>query len=176
MSKNTIALLLSALLFTGKNAFAQSSQGWKTLDEKGYSIKYPYDWTMDNNGAYGTAFLLLSPKSSGSDRFQENINLVSQDVSEYGIDLDAYMELSFGQLRQLATNFHIISTDKIKNAAHPYYKLIYTMDQGHFNLQLEQLYWVVNKQAYVLTFTCEVDAFEAYQEIGEKIMKTFVLK
>jgi hypothetical protein len=55
-------------------------------------------------------------------------------------------------------------------------KIIYTGDFGTFNLTIEQYYLVKNNKAYILTLTCETPQFEAYKEIGEKILDSFRLQ
>ncbi len=156
--------------------FCQTNPDWKTLDQPTYSLQYPFDWQLDQSGQMETELLLLSPKSNATDDFQENINLVSQSIAEYGLDLDGYVQHCFGQLRQLLTNFQVISMDKLKSGTDVYYKLVYRADQGAFHLQLEQHYFVKNNQAYVLTFTCETEALEGFKAVSEKILTSFALK
>lgn len=175
-SAATVFFFLLAGIFHVAIGQATVDPHWKTLDLPKYAIQYPVAWQLDLSGKEGSNFVLLSPKTAASDGFQANINLLTQDLSGYGLDLDTYVQVCFGQLRQLATNFHVIATDKKKTSGNEHFQLIYTTDQGEFKLQMEQMFWVVNDQAYVLTLTCEADKFEAYQEIGEKILNTFVVK
>lgn len=158
-------------------ALGQNSPAWKSLDKPNYSIQYPADWLADDSGQLGTDLFVFSPLSSKEDQFRDNINLVSQSVAEFGVDLKGYVELNFGQLRLLATNFHVISTDKIKEGKNgEYFRMEYQMDQGSFHLHLVQYYWVINGQAYVLTLTCEESEFVKYAPTGTKILDNFTIK
>jgi len=50
------------------------------------------------------------------------------------------------------------------------------MTQGRYELKVEQYYWVVNKEAYVLTFTSETSEYDNYQQVGESILNSFKIK
>ena len=67
-------------------------------------------------------------------------------------------------------------SDRKEKNEQEYQRIIYTGKQGEFNLKFEQYYWVIDEKAYVLTLTCEEDEFENYQETGETILNSFVLK
>lgn len=157
--------------------FAQTNADWKTFDKATYSIAFPANWQVDDSGQLGTDFFLFAPLLGQYDQFQENVNLVSQRVAEFGVDLNGYVELNFGQLRQMAVNLHVIATDKFKEGQNgEYFRLEYQMDQGPFRLHLVQDYWVVKGTAYVLTLTTEEKEFENYATTGEKILDSFIIK
>lgn len=156
--------------------FSQTLEEWKTLDTTVFSIQYPADWILDLSGAQGTTFILSPPASKRNDGFQENINLNSQNLSEYGLDLDSYANLIFGQLRQRIAGFQVVSMDKNNAASPPYYKMIYQAEQDGHELQLEQFYWMVDGEAFLLTFTAEREKFPNAQLLCEKIMSTFTIK
>ncbi len=149
---------------------------WETLNEPNYSIQYPSEWELNQSGQMGTAFMLFSPLESGQDQFRENVNLLLQDLSGYNIDLDKYAEISQEQVKSMITNSKIIESKRIKTGSEEYHKLVYTGDQGVFHLRFEQYYWIKNKQAFVLTFTCEQASFNSHKEVGKTILKSFTLK
>lgn len=177
MPKHILNLVLFLLLLSFSSAAAQIDGNWKTLDKPNYSIQNPANWQTDDSGQLGTDLFLFSPLSAKSDQFRENVNLVSQSVAELGVDLKGYVELNFGQLRLLATNFHVIASDKIKEGRNgEYFRLEYQMDQDQFHLHLVQYYWVIKGYAYVLTLTCEESEFEKYAPTGNKVLNSFTIK
>jgi len=166
-----LTLLISSL------AIGQTNQkDWKTLNENGYEIQYPDGWDLDKSGQMGTSFILLSRLSLPQDKFRENVNLMIQDLKGMNIDLIKYVEISEGQIRTLITNGDIIASNRQKANGLDYQKVIYTGDQGIYKLKFEQYYWVKNEKAIVLTFTCEINQFEKYKEIGERILNSFKLQ
>lgn len=168
--KNTLLLLLLFSL----NTFAQP--GWQTLKTKQYSIKYPADWTADKTGQLGATFFLFSPADSESDAFRENINLLEQDISAYNIDLNGFTTLSESQIKTMVKNSNLIESQRVKTKSNEFHKLIYSGEQSDMLLTFEQHYWVKNKKAYILTFTCSQESFERFKKTGEEIMASFVLK
>lgn len=177
MSKNILLPTLLCLIGFVRASFAQQTADWQSYSKDGYSIQYPNDWGLEANETLGTDFFLFSTNNEPQDDFRENINLVSQNVAQFGVDLDGYVQLNFGQIRQMATNFKVERMDKEKEGKNgEHYVLVYTMDQGMYHLKLMQYYWIVNGQAYVLTLTCEQDTFDGYEKVGKEIMASFEVK
>src|SRR5437867_13217946 len=78
-----VVIVLIALAYFGGN--------FKTYENKDYgvSISYPADWTVQEN-FQGTIALFASPKETSMDLFQENVNLVAQDLSANPMNLEQY--------------------------------------------------------------------------------------
>lgn len=159
-----------------EEAKIQRIAGWEILNEEDYSIQYPKDWELSQSGQMGTKFILFSALENQEDQFRENVNLISQDLGSNKLDLDQYTEISEKQIQTMLTNCTVYESKRIKNSSGEYQKLTYAADQGAFRLKFEQLYWIENDKAYVLTLTCEESTFSRFKEIGEKIMNTFTLR
>ncbi len=149
---------------------------WESLTEDKYAIKYPSNWEVNKSGQMGTSFILFSPLLNESDKFKENVNLLIQDLTDYDLNLDQYVEISEGQIKTMVTEGKIISSERKKKDEREYQKMIYTGKQGIFNLKIEQYYWVIDNEAFVLTLTGEKEEFDKYQDIGEKILNSFEIK
>ncbi len=188
MKINLIAIVLLALTSCAqpsekKETVAEKEKqelkkinGWNTLDEAAYSIQYPADWEENKSGQMGTSFMLVAPVDSKEDNFRENVNLVKQDLSGRQFDLDSYTELSENQIKEMLGVTSFIENKRMKNANGDYHKLVYAGDQGNYHLVFEQYYWVINNQAFVITFTSEEDQYKSYKKTGKKILNSFVLK
>jgi hypothetical protein len=162
---------------TAPEASAITTADWKTLSAANYSIQYPADWELNQSGIMGTSFILFAPVTGPKDVFRENVNLMIQDVSAYNMDLDDFAKLSEEQIATMLTNAKIIENKRMGTGAAAYQRLEYTADQGQNHLRFIQYYWVVEKQkAYVLTFTGAQDQFAAFAAMGERIMRSFVIK
>ena len=184
MTKILTTLTLLALIACGQTAVKQESDiikaktidGWKTLSEANYSIQYPSTWELNQSGQMGTSLILFSPLENNEDQFRENVNLIIQDLTGQGIDLDKYSEISEGQVKTMITNSTLIESKRIKDENDEYHRLIYTGDQGIFHLKFEQYYWLENDKAYVLTLTCEQNKLWDFKDLGENILNSFSLK
>jgi hypothetical protein len=147
---------------------------WKSLKSANFKISYPSDWILEEDTQIGAKFVLYTPDNS--DDFRENINLMIQDLTGYGLDLDSYTEISKQQLPQIFEETKIVLSEKRTKNNQEYQRIIYSGRQAQFHLKFEQYYWVINDKAYILTLTCAKDQFDNYQKIGEKIMDSFQLK
>src|ERR1700739_55725 len=108
-------LLFIALTYCVFTSCHSKYEGWKTIDEDSYSIKYPADWTSDETGWLGTEFILSSTLESDSDTYKENVNLVTQDLSQQKLDLDKYTEISKGQVGTMLQHSKFITIEKLHN-------------------------------------------------------------
>ncbi len=170
-------LLLMALISCGhaqkKEVALENSGEWKTYDAVEYVIQYPDTFDLNTNGAMGVIFSLVSHKTSPLDSFNENVNLISQDLSNYDIDLDKYVEISEEQVHSVITDGNILVSKRLTKDEKEVHQLIYTGRQGPLKLKWNQLFWIDKNWAYVLTLTCEEDQYDNYVAVGEKIMQTF---
>ena len=180
-----IKLFGIAVLFLGLDALGQSPQStmktkssdtWKTFAFNNYSIQYPDSFDLNKSGLMGTCFVLLSKQTSQGDLFRENVNLIIQDLTGKNIGLDKYVAITEGQIKSRMSNGIIIESKRINAGDSEFHKIIYSGTQGQFNLKFEQYYWIIKEKAYVLTLTCELNQFDKYKEVGEKIMNSFRVK
>jgi len=170
-----LIILGSFLLSFYLSSYGQTKD-WVTINKDRYSIDYPNDWEFNETEQMGTSFILFSPLTSEKDQFRENVNLLIQDLKGFNLDLDKYVEISISQIKTIIKNSKIIESKRVTNQTSNYQKVIYTGEQGNFDLKFEQYYWVVGEKAIVLTFSCEVNQFGAYQSVGEKILNSFRFK
>ena len=176
MKRKLFFLLIPVFCFANLAGVAQERSGWQNLSKRNYTIDYPKDWQVDESGQFSTDFMLLSPLASSTDQFRENINLVIQNLSGMGIDLDQFVSLSEQQLTSMFTNCRIINSKRAENQGNQFHKILFTAKQGIYDLKFQQYYWVINDQAYILTFTCEEKVYDDYHQIGGNIMDSFGLK
>lgn len=152
--------------------------GWKTFDEKEFSIQAPHTFEKPKiNDNQKTNFVIFAPLESPDDKFKENVNLIIQDLSGKNIDLDKFADISIEQIQKYLKNAEITENKRLKNENGEYQKFIYSSDVGTFGLKFEQYCWIVNEKAYILTFTAEKEKFDSiYQDFVEVVLNSFVLK
>ncbi len=171
-------LLILILFVQTVFVFAQEAKDteWRTLEEKNYSIQYPFDWIADNSGQLGAELFLFSPENSKGDQFIESINLVIADLPDGNISLEEYAHRSEDELASMITNFKLLENKQLKNQNGDYRKVVYTGDHNKYKLRFIKYYWIVNNKVYVLTFTGEQEGFEGYSSITKKILSSFKIK
>lgn len=174
MRRNFIKTLGSVCLLL-INAFSAHAQNWATLDRPLFSVDYPTHWDLNEEGAMGTAFILFS-KLEENDEFRENINLMIQDLSAYNFTLDSYTELSENQISVMIENATILQSERLKSVNGEHHLIEYTGVQNNLHLYWKQYYWVVDKKAYLLTFTAEQEQYERYLVTANQIINSFTLR
>jgi len=152
------------------------NENLKKIVHSDYSLKYPSDWELNQSGQMGTSFILFSQLESDADKFRENINLVIQDLTGYNLNLDKYIDVTLGQIKSMISNPKISVNQRVRSGNGEFHKLVYSGNQGVFNLTFEQYIWVYKNRAFVLTFTSEQEKFEKFKLEGERILNTFYLK
>ncbi len=166
--------LLIFFLFLPFSLFAQdSSMQWRNYQKLNFSIAYPANWKLVQNPHKGIRFFLLSPLESNNDNFQENVNLVEEDISGKNLNLKTYTELTIEQLKNnLFQNCQLIESTLIKSDI-DHHKLIYKAIYQQRQLKYEQYFWIIDNKAFVLTFTFEELKYEQYKALAEKILNSF---
>ena len=178
MVSNKIISLLTLCLFALNSTSQTKNEDISTwINHKGefFSIQYPPDWNLNISGNYGTTFVIYSPLESLKDEFTSNVNLLVQDLSSYNLTLEEYSKISVDQINTYFTNVTIIDSRVIKGSKRSYYSVLYEGNSGVRDLRFLQYYWVIDKKAYVLTFTCEQNKPVSISTLGERILSTFEL-
>jgi len=134
-------------------------------------IKHPTSWTTQEN-VMGSTAVFLSPKENAQDFFQENINIISFDLSMTLDQSSAYAE---SQIKQAITDANILESSQTTLAGNPAHKLVFTGRQGQNNLKWMQVWTMKNDKVYLLTYTAEEGSYDAYLPTAQEIMASFTI-
>ena len=174
--KVLFTLAISLLFFVSVSFAQEKIEGWEHLKKEKFEIQYPANWELNEEGLMGTSLILLSPVLHKDDAFRENVNLLIQDLSSYPMTLDEYAKFSTSQIETMIEDGVLISSEKIEGELNQYQKVHYTGKQGPYNLKFMQYYFLIENNAYVLTFTTEIDQYEKYEAIGMQILDSYKFK
>lgn len=136
-----------------------------------FTVYYPPGWTLSNQGNPNLVFNISSPKVDEYDYIQENVNLIVQVVPE-GTDAATYL----AQLEQKATN-QLVNIEKV-SAEPTVFKgfdamaSTYTAYVNEIRVKWNQYVWVVDRRAYLLTYSAEITQYEAYKDFANEIIKS----
>ncbi|HAD14826.1 MAG TPA: hypothetical protein DCF33_20555 [Saprospirales bacterium] len=149
---------------------------WIPYYHSDFTVVFPSDWELDTSHQSNTSFILFSPLTDKNDRFKENVNLLVQDLSRSPVDLDQFVKISERDLRTISESVYFLKNHRKSSAGRPVLHLMYTLGLGGFDLTFEQYMWVIRKEAFVLTFTCQEKTYDQYKAVGQKILNSFRLK
>lgn len=145
---------------------AEVTPGYQLFEDAAnkISIEYPKDWTLVDN-LPGAVMAAMSPVDGDQDTFQENVNLVVQDLNGQEIDLAQYVELTKQQLGQVITDYKFVDDDTMKaENGLEVAMLDYTGVQGQNDLYWRQAFVLNGGKAFVVTYTAAEANFDKYVE------------
>jgi serine/threonine-protein kinase len=146
--------------------------GWLTYTDPGkkFTISYPKEWTTRS---VNNAIAFLSPQEGAGDTFQENVNVLQQDLSAQPMTLDNYTELSRKQITDAFGANAVVSTAPKSIAGQKGVEMVYTMNYQGRALKIRAYWFIKEKTAWVLTFTAEPAQFDKYDKTGTAILNSF---
>jgi hypothetical protein len=140
-SATILLLIIANLAISQSKENVSLNQNWKTLNTQSFQINYPHDWELDESGKMGTSFFLYSPLTSSDDKFTENVNMMFQDLTQYNLNLEQFVDLSKKQVADMLTDGKIDSHEVIERNGQTIHKLKFFGKQGILNLQFLQYYF-----------------------------------
>lgn len=148
------------------------SLGWIEYVDKAsnYKVSYPEGWTQQKNEGL-VAF--MAPKESEADKFQENVNIIVQDISKSPMTLAEFTKLSMEQYVAMQDAVEILTQADTKLAGLPAHTITLTLDYGGTLLKLKQIWLVKKDTAIILTYTAHHTQYTAYEANADKIMGSF---
>jgi eukaryotic-like serine/threonine-protein kinase len=146
--------------------------GWLTYANKtyNYSVDYPQDWVKSSISG-GVAF--LSPRDGPNDDFQENVNILIQDLSDHPMTLEQYTTISRNRLIQNFGDSAIITMHPGMLAGQKAEVAVYKFNYQSRALKIKQYFLVKTDQAFVVTYTAVPDQFARYDSTAMRIINSF---
>ena len=173
MNKKVVYISLFLWFFT-----SCSAQEMKVFESESYQTSYPINWTKQQKQS---AVFFLSPKENEKDLFQENVNVIIQDLSSQPMTLEDYTNLTKNQITQALGSSAIESVKDINFAGQQAKEMVYTMPKNPIqgrnqNLKLRQIWFIKGNNAYLLTYTAQSSEYDKFLETAKAIFDSFKLK
>lgn len=141
-----------------------------TDDINHFSIKYPDKWIKRlSNGSIA----FLSPKEGNKDIFQENVNLMLQDLTQQPMNVEQYTELTKKQVTDNLGASAIVSLKSTTLAGQQGKEFIYNMSYKEKTFKVKQYWFIKGKLAYLFTYTAEPLEYEKYESIASDMINSF---
>ncbi len=146
--------------------------------KKRISIRYPQEWEI-TEGYHGSTVLIASPLEGPLDFFQENVNVVIQDISAAPHDLKEFTDVAIGQMELVFLHNFILeeSSHVATLSGYPAYKVIFTA-KGPPEMGIDFRYYMIwtvldDVTAYQVTYTAMPNNFDKYWAEVEKMVSSF---
>lgn len=135
-----------------------------------FTINYPDKWVKKNNV---NAIVFLSPKESDKDLFQENANLMLQDLSQKPMNLQQYTELTKKQVTDNLGASAIVSLKNATIAGQQGKEFVYNMNYQGRSLKLKQYWFIKGNIAYLFSYTAEPSEYGKYESTATEMIMSF---
>lgn len=151
--------------------FGSYTQG-KMIKHTGqnYEILYPAGWIKQEKS---NVLIFMSPRENERDLFQENVNLILQDLSQQPMSLEEYTELTKKQVTDNIGAKAIVSLKATTLAGQQAMEFVYNMYYQGRNLKVKQYWFIKSNIAYVFTFTAEQSQYGGYESTALEMIKSF---
>lgn len=137
---------------------------------KNFEISYPASWQKQEQA---NAVYFLSPKENEKDMFQENVNLMLQDLSQQPMNLEQYTELSKKQIIENFGASALVSMKTTTLAGQEAKELVYNMNYQGRKLKLKQYWFIKGNTAYLFTYTAEPSQYDKYEKTATELIQSF---
>lgn len=153
------------------SAFAIQADWLEFKDTKNnYTMQYPATWTVGDE--QGT-LMFKSEKLGEDDPFQENVNLLLQDLSQQPMTLTEFTQLSMDQYEEMKETVQLLSMEDLKFAGYPAKKVVLNMTYYNYPLKLKQIWFIKGTTAYLLTYTALQSSYATYEADATKLIMSF---
>lgn len=152
---------------------------WKTFKSTthGFSFRYPPTWSINNQSRAqeGLLFYISAPKDNDYDLFLENVNYLHQVVPDSLQDIDKF--LAYLQRKTLPNleNIKIVQEEKTQFNGYPAYHSVYQFTVNEMAATIEQIAYMRNHEAYIVTFAAETPRYESYKPTADMIFASIEL-
>lgn len=143
-----------------------------TNTEHSFEMKYPSSYELKEN-QHWAVLSFLAKREGETDMFQENLNLIVQDLTESPMTLDEYSKLSLEQVETLLENWKIAKKESVKLDWMEAYMVIYTWKYNWYDLKWKQIWTIIDSKAYIISYTGEEKSFDDYIVSMDKIIESF---
>lgn len=139
---------------TSQEASTCARSGWTTFDHSsgGFSLCHPDDWAVKEE-VMGAKVALVPGTETDEGDFAANMNVYTEQIPE-GTDLDTYVDAARQQVQRLVTGVEFESSRTLA-AEPPTHEIVYTGQQGVYELRWQQRIVLQDDTAYVLTYTAD---------------------
>lgn len=139
--------------------------------ERGFSLEFPAGWDAREN-YYGTLVAALSPFEGPEDDFQENVNIVIEELPP-GMTLDEYVRHSINNLDFFLTEPQIHEKGLFSGGGKKAWWVIYSHRMGKLHLKAMSYTFLVGNTAYIITSTSQPEKFEEYRKSFDEVSRSF---
>lgn len=185
MSKKIIVILTALAIFlvgcssdkeAGENISDPTGPQHYTNTQHGFKLAYSPEWEVKNEQDEIVAVMLMAKLLDDlDDKFNENVNIIVQNVEVKDLQLDQYTEKNIDDIKSTIDGVLITDKKDLKIGGHPAKMIVFTGNYGDAKLKWAQTYMVKGSYGYIFTFTDTPEDYDNHKKYYEEILNSFEL-
>ncbi len=142
----------------------------------GFALKYPAAWSFAEDLA-GAAAVFVSPKENALDIFQENVNVVVQDISQHPMSLNKYTEMAVTQMQAVfGTNLEVLDSSPTFIDGREGHQFVFIGKGPDGNFRYLCRWTIVGTSAYQITYTAMESGYPKLLPQAKRMMRSFKIQ
>lgn len=137
---------------------------------KGFTIKYPSDWTKDVPKSGPISVLFRMPTNNAAENL--NVQVWNRSANETLSNRTAMMLAAV----QDFSNYTEISAGNTTLGGNPAYKVTYTATYGGDYLKFTQIWTIKHGKEYIITYKADPKNFDTYASTAQQMIDSFKIK
>ncbi len=157
----------------------QKDPNWRIYTDKDIKLKYAKNWQKDDvrNIITGEQVIFTSPKQDSVDKYQENISIRVEKLTNPRITLSTYTQATISEIKKYYLDAKIIESSSMILANKPAKLVVYNGKDGK-SLAIKNLeVWTIDRgNAYIITYKAAPDRYYQHLETAMTMINSFELK
>jgi eukaryotic-like serine/threonine-protein kinase len=152
---------------------------WRIYTDKDVKLKYAKNWQKDDvqNVITGEQVIFTSPKQDSVDKYQENISIRVEKLTNPQINLSNYTQAAIAEIKKYYLDAKIVESSSMILASKPA-KLVVFTGKDEKSLPIKNLeVWTIDRgNAYIITYKAAPDRYYQHLETAMTMINSFELK
>jgi eukaryotic-like serine/threonine-protein kinase len=157
----------------------QKDPKWQIYTDKDIKLKYAKNWQKDDvsNIITGEQVIFTSPKQDSVDKYQENISIRVEKLTNPQITLSNYTQAAIAEIKKYYLDAKIVESSSMSLASKPA-KLVVFTGKDEKSLPIKNLeVWTIDRgNAYIITYKAAPDRYYQHLETAMTMINSFELK
>ena len=157
-----------------------SANNWQSYVDKtaGIKIKYAPQWTKKDlqNIVTGEHVMFISPQQNSSDKYQENISVRVERLTNSQTTLSDYTRATFAEIKKYNRSAKIIESSSIILTNRPANLVVYTSkDENSLVIKSLEVWTIDRGKAYIFTYKAEPQQYYQFLTAAMMTINSFRL-
>ena len=156
-----------------------NDSNWRIYTDEEIKIKYAKHWQKDNllNIMTGEHVIFTNPKQNSVDKYQENISVRVEKLTNPRITLSNYTQAAIAEINKYYLDAKIIESSSINLANKPAKLVVFTgRDEKSLPIKNLEVSMIDRGNAYIITYKAAPDRYYQYLETAMTMINSFELK